>query len=164
MFSYLRKIFRKNVPAAKTGTYMVHGVGSMPKPTPLQGSAVGVAGPMPRVETAQLQLAAIMAKFPDELRKLVLRQPAPEAMVALPLPTIQKFLPTGSVKMSLARIRSSSARTSAAGGWSATGCQNLTLMPTCSRRIAVSGIGLEIVPSFDAPIVLAASFILVRKP
>ena len=35
--------------------------------------------------------------------------------------------------MSLARIRSSSARTSAAGGWSATGCQNLTLMPTCSR-------------------------------
>ena len=34
--------------------------------------------------------------------------------------------------MSLARIRSSSARTSAAGGWSATGCQNLTLMPTCS--------------------------------
>ena len=66
--------------------------------------------------------------------------------------------------MSLARIRSSSARTSAAGGWSATGCQNLTLMPTCSRRIAVSGIGLEIVPSFDAPIVLAASFILVRKP
>src|SRR4029078_7151145 len=104
MFSYLSKIFRKNVPAAKTGTYMVHGVGSMPKPTPLQGSAVGVAGPMPRVETAPLQLAALMAKFPHELRKLVLRQPAPEAMVALPLPTIQKFLPTGSVKMSLASV------------------------------------------------------------
>ena len=34
--------------------------------------------------------------------------------------------------MSLARIQSSSARTSAAGGWSATGCQNLTLMPTCN--------------------------------
>src|SRR4029078_11158717 len=104
MFSYLSKIFRKNVPAAKTGTYMVHGVGSMPKPTPLQGSAVGVAGPMPRVETAPLQLAALMAKFPHELRKLVLRQPAPEAMVALPLPTIQKFLPTGSVKMSVASV------------------------------------------------------------
>ncbi len=33
--------------------------------------------------------------------------------------------------------------------------QNLTLMPTCSCRIAVSGIRLEIVPAFDAPIVLA---------
>jgi predicted regulator of Ras-like GTPase activity (Roadblock/LC7/MglB family) len=57
-----------------------------------------------RVETASLQLAAIMAKFPEEIKKLVLKLPPPEAMVALPLPTILKFLPTGSVKMSLASV------------------------------------------------------------
>ena len=33
--------------------------------------------------------------------------------------------------------------------------QNLTLMPTCSCRIAVSGIRLEIVPAFGTPTVLA---------
>lgn len=60
--------------------------------------------PVPRVETAQLSLAAIMAKFPDELRKLVLKMPGAEAMVVMPLPTIQKSLPTGSVKMSLASV------------------------------------------------------------
>ncbi len=60
--------------------------------------------PVPRVETAQLQLLAIVQKFPEELRKLVIKLPPPEAMVALPLPTIQKFLPTGSVKMSFASV------------------------------------------------------------
>jgi predicted regulator of Ras-like GTPase activity (Roadblock/LC7/MglB family) len=59
---------------------------------------------VPRVETAQLSLAAIMSKFPDELRKLVLRLPPPEAMIVLPIPLIQKYLPTGSVKMSLASV------------------------------------------------------------
>lgn len=59
---------------------------------------------MPRVETAQLSLMAVMSRFPDDLRKLVLKMPPPEAMVVLPLPTIQKMLPTGSVKMSLASV------------------------------------------------------------
>ncbi|MEQ1858642.1 MAG: roadblock/LC7 domain-containing protein [Chthoniobacteraceae bacterium] len=45
-----------------------------------------------------------MTRFPDDLRKLVLKLPTPDAMVILPLPTIQKMLPTGSVKMSLASV------------------------------------------------------------
>lgn len=59
---------------------------------------------MPRVETAQLSLVAVMSRFPDDLRKLVLKMPPQDAMVVLPLPTIQKMLPTGSVKMSLASV------------------------------------------------------------
>ena len=45
-----------------------------------------------------------MAKFPEDLRQLVKKLPPPEAMVALPLPTILKYLPSGSVKMSLASV------------------------------------------------------------
>lgn len=59
---------------------------------------------MPRVETAQLSLVAVMSRFPDDLRRLVLKMPPQDAMVVLPLPTIQKMLPTGSVKMSLASV------------------------------------------------------------
>jgi len=62
------------------------------------------AAPLPRVETTQLQLAAIIAKFPDDLKKLVSTPPPPDAMIALPLPTIRKYLATGSVKMSLASV------------------------------------------------------------
>src|SRR5687767_13039041 len=57
-----------------------------------------------RVETASLQLAAILARFPDELKPLILKAPPAEAMVALPVPTIVKYLPTGSVKMSLSSV------------------------------------------------------------
>jgi predicted regulator of Ras-like GTPase activity (Roadblock/LC7/MglB family) len=59
---------------------------------------------MQRVETAQLQLLAIMSKFPDDLRKLVVKMPPENAMVVLPIPAILRFLPTGSVKMSLASV------------------------------------------------------------
>jgi predicted regulator of Ras-like GTPase activity (Roadblock/LC7/MglB family) len=59
---------------------------------------------MQRVETAQLQLLAIMSKFPDDLRKLVIKMPPENAMVVLPIPAILRFLPTGSVKMSLASV------------------------------------------------------------
>jgi predicted regulator of Ras-like GTPase activity (Roadblock/LC7/MglB family) len=67
------------------------------------GPPAGTPG-MQRVETAQLQLLAIMSKFPDDLRKLVVKMPPENAMVVLPIPAILRFLPTGSVKMSLASV------------------------------------------------------------
>jgi len=105
MLSYLRNFFRKKSGANALGESLaVHGPGAMPPLTSPDTHAAAAPMSVPRVETAQLQLAAIVAKFPEELRKLVLKLPPPEAMVALPLPTIQKFLPTGSVKMSLASV------------------------------------------------------------
>jgi predicted regulator of Ras-like GTPase activity (Roadblock/LC7/MglB family) len=105
MLSYLRNLFRKKklVTTPASGPFVLHRSGATAQPSqdPLGGNA---PMPVPRVETAQLQLLAIVQKFPEELRKLVIKLPPPEAMVALPLPTIQKFLPTGSVKMSLASV------------------------------------------------------------
>ncbi|MHA3772005.1 hypothetical protein ACXR0O_10755 [Verrucomicrobiota bacterium sgz303538] len=60
--------------------------------------------PMPQIEVAHLSLAAIMQKLPDDLRKSIVRMPDESVTVALPLATIQKQLPTGSVKMSLASL------------------------------------------------------------
>ncbi len=60
--------------------------------------------PLAKVETANLSLAAIIARFPAELKATVVHSPDPETMVALPLSTILKQLPSGSVKMSLASI------------------------------------------------------------
>lgn len=59
---------------------------------------------MPQVEVAHLSLAAIMQKLPDDLKSTVVRTPDASVTVALPLATIQKQLPTGSVKMSLASL------------------------------------------------------------
>ena len=62
------------------------------------------AHPMPQVEVAHLSLAAIMQKLPEDLKRTIARAPDASATVALPLATIQKQLPTGSVKMSLASL------------------------------------------------------------
>ena len=94
MLTYLKTLFRKKFGAPTPA----HVPLVIPRPT----SEAPVA--MPRVETASLQLLAIMAKFPEDLRQLVKKLPPPEAMVALPLPTILKYLPSGSVKMSLASV------------------------------------------------------------
>ena len=59
---------------------------------------------VPTVETAQLSLAAIIAKFPADLKGCVQQMPEPTATVALPIPTILKQLPSCSVKMSLASL------------------------------------------------------------
>jgi predicted regulator of Ras-like GTPase activity (Roadblock/LC7/MglB family) len=94
MLTYLKNLFRKKNGARET-----------PAPSAVVARpASDAAAPMVRVETASLQLLAIMAKFPDDLREFVVKLPPPEAMVALPLPTILKFLPSGSVKMSLASV------------------------------------------------------------
>ena len=59
---------------------------------------------MPTIEVAHLSLAAIVARFPDEIKPLLAREPDAAATVALPIPTILKQLPTGGVKMSLASL------------------------------------------------------------
>lgn len=106
MFRFLRNLIskKKSAPIAvavprATAAVPVRAVAPGVQPRPAEG-APGVQ----RVETAQLQLLAIMSKFPDELRKLVLRMPPDNAMVVMPIPAILRFLPTGSVKMSLASV------------------------------------------------------------
>jgi len=104
MFRFLKTLFRKSPPAT-AGTAASPVAVSTPSASVAGGhrpSEVNIA--VPRVETAQLSLAAIMAKFPDDLRKLVLKMPGQDVMIVMPLPTIQKALPTGSVKMSLASV------------------------------------------------------------
>ena len=104
MFRFLKTLFRKSPPAT---------AGTAASPVAVATPSASVAGghrpsevniAVPRVETAQLSLAAIMSKFPDDLRKLVLKMPGQDVMIVMPLPTIQKALPTGSVKMSLASV------------------------------------------------------------
>ena len=78
-------------------------------PIPLAGHGgshfSGEAPPIvPMVETAQLSLAAILAKFPADLRGCVQQLPDAAVTVALPMPTILKQLPSCSVKMSLASL------------------------------------------------------------
>lgn len=100
MFRFIKTLFRRTKPAAAaTAPSSPNTVTSPAGNRSTEGAPV-----VPRVETAQLSLAAVMSRFPDDLRKLVLKMPPPDAMVVLPLPTIQKMLPTGSVKMSLASV------------------------------------------------------------
>lgn len=94
MLTYLKNLFSKKLGARASAAV----------PTSAARPFSDVSVPLPRVETASLQLLAIMAKFPDDLRQFVVKLPPPDAMVALPLPTILKFLPSGSVKMSLASV------------------------------------------------------------
>ena len=113
MLTYLKNLFSKKFGARESTAAPI--AAARPSPS-------GISVPLPRVETASLQLLAIMAKFPDDLRQYVAKLPPPEAMVALPLPTILKFLPSGSVKMSLASV----VRQAPAG--------TFTAMPTIEKR------------------------------
>ena len=56
------------------------------------------------VDVAHLCLATILGRLPDELKPLVLKQPDDTVTVALPIATIVKQLPSGSVKVSLATL------------------------------------------------------------
>lgn len=91
MLTFLKRIFRQKRRLDPAGRIA-------PRVVPESAPA------MARVETASLQLTAILARFPEELKALILKQPSPDAMVKLPVPTIVKFLPSGSVKMSLASV------------------------------------------------------------
>lgn len=57
-----------------------------------------------KVEVAKLSLAAIVARFPEDLRALVTKLPDASATVALPIQTMVKQLPGGVVRMSLASL------------------------------------------------------------
>ena len=59
---------------------------------------------VPTVEIAHLSLAAILAKFPADLRGCIEQMPDAAVTVTLPVPTILKQLPSCSVKMSLASL------------------------------------------------------------
>lgn len=78
-----------------------------PAPLPVPRVVARVAEnapPLAKVETASLSLAAILARLPDDLKSTVRQTPGAEVLVALPLTTIVKQLPTGSVKMSFASL------------------------------------------------------------
>ena len=93
MFTFISNLFRKS------------GQGQTPATIRSGSHFMGEAQPIvPTVETAQLSLAAILAKFPADLKPCVLQMPDPAVTVALPVPTILKQLPSCSVKMSLASL------------------------------------------------------------
>jgi predicted regulator of Ras-like GTPase activity (Roadblock/LC7/MglB family) len=94
MLHLLTKLFRKSKPS-----------------TPVRAKVVAAANnaavaplAVPRVEIASLSLLAILQRFPADLKSEIARMPDAEAMIALPVPSIAKQLPSGSVKMSLASI------------------------------------------------------------
>ena len=93
MFTFISNLFRKS------------GQGQTPAAIRSGSHFMGEAPPIvPTVETAQLSLAAILAKFPDDLKPCIQQMPDPTATVALPVPTILKQLPSCTVKMSLASL------------------------------------------------------------
>ena len=93
MFTFISNLFRKS------------GQGQTPAVIRSGSHFSGEAPPIvPTVETAQLSLAAILAKFPDDLKSSVLQMPGASVTVALPVPTILKQLPSCAVKMSLASL------------------------------------------------------------
>ncbi len=94
MLKFLSKLFRKT-PSTPVPSVVV---------PPQRSSFSRPAAEVAAVETAQLSLAVILAKLPEDLKDTVAKMPAPEVTVTLPVPTILKQLPTGSVKISLASL------------------------------------------------------------
>jgi predicted regulator of Ras-like GTPase activity (Roadblock/LC7/MglB family) len=93
MLQFFKNLF--NRPAALPTAQAPAVLMPLPQPPPIA---------LPRVEIASLSLLAIIERFPPDLKKLVVTIPEPDAMVALPVPSIVKQLPSGSIKMSLASI------------------------------------------------------------
>jgi predicted regulator of Ras-like GTPase activity (Roadblock/LC7/MglB family) len=97
MFKFLKRIFGRdgaNVPVAAGRIASA----SVPVPRVVE-KPVGAG-----VEVASLSLRAILEKLPPDLRAIVNQLPEPEVKIVLPVNTIMKQLPTGSVKMSLASL------------------------------------------------------------
>src|SRR5437762_4336747 len=91
MLQFFKNLFRK--PAALP-------TARIPRMTTSQQPVMA----LPQVEIASLSLRAIIERFPADLKESVVNIPPSEVMVALPVPTIIKQLPSGSVKMSLASV------------------------------------------------------------
>ena len=94
MFSIFKKLFGKSVPPTAQPAAAAT--------RPLAHSEAGA--PLPSVEVAHLSLAAIVSRFPDELKPNVLTAPDATATIALPLALIHRQLATGAVKMSYASL------------------------------------------------------------
>ena len=94
MLTILKKLFGKSVPKAAAPIAATRTV--VPPGEP--------AAPMPSVAVAHLSLAAIVSRFPDDLKTSVLQAPDAAATIALPLLLIHKQLATGIVKMSFASL------------------------------------------------------------
>ncbi len=96
MLNFLKKFFRK-APPQPVAPRVVARAATAP-------NQMDQGAPRPQVEVAHLSLAAILQKFPEDLKSNVASIPAANVTVALPLATIHKQLPSGSVKMSLASL------------------------------------------------------------
>ena len=108
MFSIFRKFFKPTEgkpapapPAAPTPAARPPAAPARRAPS-AEPSATGAAAPS--VEVAHLSLAAIVSRFPEDLKPLVLAPPSNAATISFPVQLIQKQLATGSVKMSLASL------------------------------------------------------------
>ena len=95
MFNFLHKLFRKPAPKVAVPRVVARAV------APVQPDS---NQPRPQVEVAHLSLAAILSKFPEDLKHNVANFPDASVTVALPIATIHKQLAGGSVKMSLASL------------------------------------------------------------
>ncbi len=98
MLTLFKKIFGKT--AKKTDGPLAPSP-SAPSPAQMQfESAIQMA----KVEVAKLSLKNIVAKFPEDIRALLISAPDDSATVVLPIQTIVKQLPAGVVRMSLASL------------------------------------------------------------
>ena len=93
MLSILKKLFRKSEPQPVAPVAATRAV---PRGEP--------ATPMPSVEVAHLSLAAIISRFPAELKASVVSAPDAAATIALPLLLIHRQLASGTVRMSYASL------------------------------------------------------------
>ena len=93
MLTILKKLFGKSAPIAAAPI-------APTRPAP----PAEPAAPMPSVEVAHLSLAAIVSRFPAELKATVLTAPDAAATIALPLLLIHKQIASGAVKMSYASL------------------------------------------------------------
>ena len=94
MLTILKKLFGKSAPKAAAPIASTRTVVQPGEP----------AAPMPSVAVAHLSLAAIVSRFPDDLKTSVLKAPDATATIALPLLLIHKQLASGAVKMSFASL------------------------------------------------------------
>ena len=96
MLTILKKLFGKSAPKAAAPIAATRASHAAPSGE--------VASPVPTVAVAHLSLAAIVSRFPADLKASVLTVPDATATIALPLLLIHKQLASGAVKMSFASL------------------------------------------------------------
>jgi predicted regulator of Ras-like GTPase activity (Roadblock/LC7/MglB family) len=107
MFTLFKKMFGKEraaVSTPATATQKAAAMARVPRLVSATPAGGAQAASPPQVAVAHLSLAAILQKFPEDLRGNVMSIPEPSVTVALPLATIHKQLGQGAVKMSLASL------------------------------------------------------------